>query len=287
MSRKPIDIKQEEFQEVIADLEAKNTFKNRNKLWQAVEDTQWAKTIGLNAAVCYLRAEEWENLRINTPKKHRITKNSNKQIAVVAVDIIDNKARMAPKNYKEKRKEALTSMPDQVVITPAGEPILKPKGYTDQDLKTWVSDVKALGLKNKILYRIEAIQYWARIYFWSLQDIQKNTEYTSVEDLYVEQNRICTLIKNCYNEGNGSLDDDESEEEPDEVVISENMQKLLTHFQKLDENITIIDAYDQFDSMKPKDLSEIIDESYDDMMIQLESIVREFKPNTFVSALLN
>lgn len=71
--RKPITLDKQEFQGVVSALEAMNNFSNRTQLWQAVEDSQWAKTREprpLTAQVAMMKAEEL-GLEIKTVKGKR------------------------------------------------------------------------------------------------------------------------------------------------------------------------------------------------------------------------
>jgi ribosomal protein L44E len=61
MGRTKLEINKVEFQKVVTDLEAKQTFDNPSALWKAVEVSDWAKGLKprpLTAAVAYVRAKE-------------------------------------------------------------------------------------------------------------------------------------------------------------------------------------------------------------------------------------
>jgi len=61
MARTKLEISKDEFQKVVTDLEAKQTFENPSALWKAVEGSDWAKNLkprALTAAVAYVRAKE-------------------------------------------------------------------------------------------------------------------------------------------------------------------------------------------------------------------------------------
>jgi hypothetical protein len=61
MARTKLEINKAEFQKVVTDLEAKQTFENPSALWKAVEASDWAKALqprALTAAVAYVRAKE-------------------------------------------------------------------------------------------------------------------------------------------------------------------------------------------------------------------------------------
>ncbi len=61
MARTKLEINKDEFQKVVTDLEAAQTFENPSVLWKAVEATEWAKGLkprALTAAVAYVRAKE-------------------------------------------------------------------------------------------------------------------------------------------------------------------------------------------------------------------------------------
>lgn len=61
MARTKLEISKDEFQKVVTDLEAKQTFENPSILWKAVEASDWAKSLKprpLTAAVAYVRAKE-------------------------------------------------------------------------------------------------------------------------------------------------------------------------------------------------------------------------------------
>jgi hypothetical protein len=79
--RKPIEIDKNHFQDVVSELESNKTFPTRTALWEAVCETEWAKTRiprPLTPQVALLKAEEF-NLQIKTPKGMRgITKGSHR-----------------------------------------------------------------------------------------------------------------------------------------------------------------------------------------------------------------
>lgn len=61
MARTKLEIDKVEFQKVVDDLEANNTFENPSILWKAVEESVWAKGLlprPLTAGVAYARAKE-------------------------------------------------------------------------------------------------------------------------------------------------------------------------------------------------------------------------------------
>lgn len=61
MARTKLEINKGEFQKVVSDLEASQTFANPSLLWKAVEESAWAKSLQprpLTAAVAYVRAKE-------------------------------------------------------------------------------------------------------------------------------------------------------------------------------------------------------------------------------------
>jgi hypothetical protein len=61
MARTKLEINKAEFQKVVTDLEAAQTFENPSALWKAVEASDWAKGLqprALTAAVAYVRAKE-------------------------------------------------------------------------------------------------------------------------------------------------------------------------------------------------------------------------------------
>lgn len=61
MARTKLEINKDEFQKVVTDLEASQTFANPSWLWKAVEESEWAKNLkprALTAAVAYVRAKE-------------------------------------------------------------------------------------------------------------------------------------------------------------------------------------------------------------------------------------
>lgn len=61
MAKTRLEINKDEFQKVVTDLEASQTFENPSMLWKAVEATDWAKSLhprALTAAVAYVRAKE-------------------------------------------------------------------------------------------------------------------------------------------------------------------------------------------------------------------------------------
>ena len=68
--RKPIVLNKVEFQEVVTKLENEQKFPNRSQLWEAVENTDWAKNQTprpLTSQVAMLKAEDY-SLIITTPK---------------------------------------------------------------------------------------------------------------------------------------------------------------------------------------------------------------------------
>ena len=61
MARTKLEISKYDFQKVVTDLEASQTFENPSALWKAVEASDWAKGLQprpLTAAVAYARAKE-------------------------------------------------------------------------------------------------------------------------------------------------------------------------------------------------------------------------------------
>ncbi len=71
MGRPALNIDKDEFQAVVNLLEAKNTFNSRNALWQAVENTDWAKSqkpVPLKSWTVASNAEKL-NITIKTPGK--------------------------------------------------------------------------------------------------------------------------------------------------------------------------------------------------------------------------
>ncbi len=61
MARTKLEINKGEFQKVVTDLEAAQTFENPSALWKAVEQSDWGKNMQprpLTAAVAYQRAKE-------------------------------------------------------------------------------------------------------------------------------------------------------------------------------------------------------------------------------------
>lgn len=73
MARTKLEIKKDELQKVVNDLENAQTFVNPSALWQAVEASDWAKNLKprpLTAAVAYVRAKEL-GVVIKTPPGKR------------------------------------------------------------------------------------------------------------------------------------------------------------------------------------------------------------------------
>lgn len=61
MARTKLEISKADFQKVVTDLEASQTFENPSVLWKAVEASDWGKNLkprALTAAVAYVRAKE-------------------------------------------------------------------------------------------------------------------------------------------------------------------------------------------------------------------------------------
>lgn len=70
--RKKLNINREAFQRVVTELESQREFTNPTELWQAVEQTEWAKGLEprpLTAAVAYLRAKEFGIITKTKPGK--------------------------------------------------------------------------------------------------------------------------------------------------------------------------------------------------------------------------
>lgn len=72
MARIKLEIDATTFQQVVNDLEGKQTFRNPSYLWKAVEASEWAKGLSprpLTAAVAYQRAKELNIVCKTTPGK--------------------------------------------------------------------------------------------------------------------------------------------------------------------------------------------------------------------------
>jgi hypothetical protein len=82
MSKKAIVLDKVEFQKIVTDLESSKQFVSRGALWQAVEESEWAKKLTprpLTAQVAMLKAKEL-NLAIKTV----LGKRGNANLATVA-----------------------------------------------------------------------------------------------------------------------------------------------------------------------------------------------------------
>jgi hypothetical protein len=75
LARVKLEINKEEFQKVVTDLEASQTFENPSALWKAVEKSEWSQNLQprpITAAVAYVRAKEL-GIKYNTQPGKRGT----------------------------------------------------------------------------------------------------------------------------------------------------------------------------------------------------------------------
>lgn len=117
--RKPLVLDKAEFQKLISDLEAKTAFPTRSALWEAVENSVWAKTQSprpLMRWTAVLQAEKL-GLVIKTPKgkKGDGLANVDKAAAIRAAIAAPRKSRKVPLDVIQKVKNVFPTQYHNVI----------------------------------------------------------------------------------------------------------------------------------------------------------------------------
>jgi len=97
-------VNKKELQNIINKLESEQTFINRNELFQAVADTDWAKghSRPLTKSVVYLRVKEF-GIQLKTPKGKKGNpnlNNTNREPKVLDSDLFKDLHGYVPSTYK-------------------------------------------------------------------------------------------------------------------------------------------------------------------------------------------
>lgn len=185
-TREKLEVNKDEFQQIVDDLESKQTFEKLSDLWQAVAETDWAKKMQprpLSAQVAYQRAGEFGIVCKTQPK--RKPKGSTVADPVeegedILGEVVQS-VRMAPDRTDLLNAGVFRHRNLRQVSVPAGTCPIPLKGTDDVTVATWARGVVQHFIKEGAQMLPTALIYFVRHSYDIL-----GPEYKEVERLILD-----------------------------------------------------------------------------------------------------
>jgi len=163
-----LEVSKEDFQKIVDEIEAKQTFEKLGDLWDAVAETKWAKEMTprpLTAAVAYQRAKEFGIVTKTQPA--RKTRQSQETSVDAEGNVVESRPvmRMAP-DYTDRMNMGVTQLSGHRMVSyPSGEAPFHLKGTDAETVGKWAKEVVAYFRKRYEQMLPTALTYFARHYY--------------------------------------------------------------------------------------------------------------------------